>query len=101
VKDENGFVVSLTGNKCPKGLDYGKQEVEDPRRTLTTTVAAAGLSLKRIPVRTSRAIPKARLPEAMQAVRTLLITRPVCLGEVIAGNFLGLNVDLVATRSVD
>ncbi|MEW6515748.1 MAG: DUF1667 domain-containing protein [candidate division FCPU426 bacterium] len=92
--------MRLTGNKCPKGLDYGKQEIENPLRTLATTVLAQNLEIKMVPVRTSLPIPRAKLAEAMEAVKRLRLNCPVDINQVIVANFLGLGVDLVATRSV-
>lgn len=97
---EGGYCVRLTGNKCPKGLDYGKQEIENPLRTLATTVLAQNLEIKMVPVRTSLPIPRAKLAEAMEAVKRLRLNCPVDINQVIVANFLGLGVDLVATRSV-
>ena len=34
-KDKNGK-VNVSGNRCPRGEEYGKQELTEPRRTITT-----------------------------------------------------------------
>lgn len=94
----DGKAAKVTGNKCPKGLGYAIAETEYPLRILTSTVVADGLEVGMVPVRTDRPIPKSRLTEAMEAVRAIRIRRPVRAGEVIAGGFLGLAADLVATR---
>jgi CxxC motif-containing protein len=95
---ENCRVTAIKGNQCPKGLLYGKAEVENPMRTLTTTVVAVGLALTQVPVRTSKPIPKDRLLDAMKEIRRLRIDKPVFVGDIIAKNFLGLGVELIATR---
>lgn len=100
VEADQGYVVSVSGNRCPKGETYARQELENPVRTLTTTVRASGLQVNWVPVRTSRPIPKARLGEAMAAIRSLRIDRPVRAGEAIISRFLGLDADLLATRTV-
>ena len=99
VEVENGYVRSVTGNKCPKGETYARQEIEDPLRVLTTTVQAIGLEVGMVPVRTDRPIPKPRLREAVQAAHKIKITRPVRAGDVLQENFLSLQVNLIATRS--
>ncbi len=38
VKIENGTVLSVEGNTCKRGAIYGKKEVTDPTRIVTTTV---------------------------------------------------------------
>jgi len=98
VEIENHKVVNVSGNKCPKGVPYAVSEVENPCRILTTTVLTEGLSLKAIPVRTDRPIPKAELFRAMEEISKIRITGPVSAGDIISGDLLGLGADLVATR---
>lgn len=95
---EDGKVASVSGQKCKRGDKYARQEVEAPMRTLTTSVLTRGLELRMLPVRTSGPIPKGKLFEAMEAVKRLVVTTPVKAGSVVAVNFLGLGVDLVACR---
>jgi CxxC motif-containing protein len=91
-------VTGVSGNKCPRGEKYAVEEIQNPMRILTSAVVCEGLSLKMLPVRTDRPIPKARLTDAMRAVRAMRLRRPVRSGETIAANFLNLGVDLIATR---
>lgn len=42
VEMENGQVVSVTGNTCPRGAEYAKSEATAPVRTVTSTVRALG-----------------------------------------------------------
>lgn len=95
---ENCRVVKVSGEKCPKGKDYAVSEVENPRRVLTSTVSARGLNLKMVPVRTDKPIPKDRILEAAGEIRKIRLAKPVNTGEVIVRDFLGLGVNLIATR---
>lgn len=97
---ENCRVVKMSGNECPKGEKYAASEIESPMRILTSAVLAEGLSVKMVPVRTDRPIPKSRLAEAMREIKKIRLTHPVKFQEVIAANFLSLNVNLIATREV-
>jgi CxxC motif-containing protein len=99
--DGGSRVSSVAGHECPRGEKYAKQEVEAPMRTLTSAVLTSGLELKMLPVRTNKPIPKAKLPEAMAAVKRITQGSPVKTGSVIVKNFLGLGVDLVATRELE
>ena len=98
---ENCKVVNVHGAKCPRGIKYAASEVEDPVRVLTATVSAEGLSLKLVPVRTDKPIPKADLFRAMEEIRKIRLFKPVNAGDTIKDNFLGLGVRLVATRAAD
>lgn len=97
---ENCRVIKVRGNKCPKGEEYAVAEIENPVRILTATVLSEGLSLKMVPVRTDAPIPKTRLFEAMEEIRRLKVNKPHQPGDVIINNFLGLGVNLIATRNV-
>jgi len=94
-------VISVAGQKCERGDAYARQEIEAPMRTLTTSVLTRGLELKMLPVRTRKPIPKGKLFEAMAAIKLLVVSSPVKAGAIVAANFLGLGVDLVACRSLE
>jgi len=94
-------LVSVSGNKCPKGIRYAKSEIENPQRLLTSVVLSEGLSIKMVPVRTDKPIPKNRILEAMSEIKKIRITCAVSAGSVVVKDFLGLGVDLIATRQCE
>jgi CxxC motif-containing protein len=98
IEIESGKVVKVTGNLCPKGIPYATCEIENPMRILTSTVLTNGLSIKMIPVRTDKPIPKPRLLDAMKEIRKLKLDKPVHVGDVLVSNFLSLGVNLISTR---
>jgi len=100
VEIENGTIVNISGEKCPKGEKYAEMEIQAPKRVLTSTVLAEGLSCKMIPVRTNGPVPRDRIFEAMDKIQKVTVSRPVKAGEVILPGFLGLNIDLISTREV-
>ena len=95
---ENCRVVKVSGNQCKVGESYCLAEIENPMRVLTSTVLGEGLSLKMIPVRTDKPMPKAQLQEAVNEIKKIMVDKPVKVGDVIVSNFLGLGVNLIATR---
>jgi len=90
----------VEGNGCRRGRDYAVAEVEHPQRLLTTTVPARGLSVRMVPVRTSRPIPRAARADAMREIRKVCVSDAVKVGDVVLHDLLGLGVDVVATRAV-
>ena len=98
---ENHKAVKVSGNKCPKGEIYAVSEVENPMRILTSTVIAKGLRLKMIPVRTDVPIPKAKIPQAMEEIRKVRVTKPVLQGKPIIKNLLNLKANLISTREAE
>lgn len=112
---ENCRVVEVSGNKCPKGETYAASEIENPVRILTSAVLSRGidlpttfkgrvlsenLSLKMVPVRTDKPIPRFKIWEAMAEIKKLRVNRPLQAGDAVVNNFLGLGVNLIATRDV-
>ena len=97
---ENCRLVKVSGNKCPRGEEYARAEIENPLRILTGVVLAKGLALKMIPVRTDQPIPKVRILEAAAEIKKLKVTKPLRIGDIIVPNFMGLGVNLIATRDV-
>jgi len=96
---ENCRVVETKGAKCARGKKYAVSETESPERILTSAVVAEGLALKLIPVKTSTAIPKKSILEAMGEVKKVRLNHTVQEGEIIIKNILGLEADLIATRA--
>lgn len=92
--------LMVTGNKCPKGIEYAQQEWFNPMRMLTTTVKTTDSKFPRIPVRTSGAIPKDQINEAMRVINTLTVALPVVVGDIILKNILNLGVDVVVTLTI-
>ena len=99
VDEKNGFRV--TGNHCPRGEAYGKAELQNPVRTLTSTVRITGAAYPRLPVKTDRPIPKHLVAEAMTVVNRLSVSAPVRTGDVLVPDLLGTGANLVATRDLE
>ncbi|MCK9526469.1 MAG: DUF1667 domain-containing protein [Limnochordia bacterium] len=97
---EDNEILSLTGNNCARGKVYATSEHMHPERTLTSIVKARGGVHPVLPVRTNKPIPKDMLKEGMQVAATIEAEAPIKMGDVIVPNFLGLGVDLVATRNL-
>ncbi len=100
LETDGSHVLAVSGQRCTKGEQYGRQEFENPMRVLTTTVLTEGLALRLVPVKTSAPIPKARLAEAMTLIRALRLRQPLRMGEAVVSPLGDLGVDLIATRTV-
>ncbi|MDD6807819.1 MAG: DUF1667 domain-containing protein [Oscillospiraceae bacterium] len=97
---ENGEVVDVKGNTCKRGAEYAKTECTHPVRSLTTTAKVNGGSSYVVPVKSSVAMPKEKLFEAMKVINSTTIDAPVHIGDVVVSNILGLDVDIIATNEV-
>ena len=88
--------LTVTGNTCPRGEEYGRSEFICPVRTLTSTVRVLGGSEPLLPVRTDRPIPKDKLMDCMALIRALTVTAPVTTHQVLVENIADTGADLVA-----
>ena len=92
--------LQVRGNTCPKGEEYGRNEVTDPRRVLTSTVRIEGASIARLPVKTDRPLPKEKMRDCMALLDRVTAVSPVRTGQVLAAGILGTDVNIVATKDL-
>lgn len=92
--------LTVTGNTCPKGDDYARKEVTDPRRVVTSTVRVKGGNLPEASVKTAGDIPKGRIMDCMKSLKDVELEAPVTIGQVILRNVCDTGVDIVATKNI-
>ena len=63
---KDGIVEKVTGNTCKRGSEFGKKEVTNPTRIVTTTVRVHGGSLPVVPVKPASAIPKSAVMDCIR-----------------------------------
>ncbi len=97
--DENG-VLSVSGNTCPRGSEYAKNEYKDPVRMITTTVKLTGADKTLLPVISDGMIPKKKMQECLQVLYGVTVTAPVKMGDVVCKNILDTGVDILAASTV-
>lgn len=91
---------SVTGNGCPRGFEYGINEVTNPVRVITSTVKVQNGELPVVPVKTTNAIPKELNFKCMEEINKVIINAPVKIGDIVIQNVLGTGADIVVTRNV-
>ena len=91
---------SVKGAGCERGVKYAKAELKNPVRLLTSTVRYEGADAEPLPVKTDGPIPKDRIQAAAAALNDIVAYGPVGVGDVLAEDFFGTGVRLVATRSM-
>ena len=93
---EANDIITVTGNGCPRGEEYGRSEYLCPVRTLTTTVRVTGAAEPLLPVRTDRPIPKEKLFACMELIRSMAVPAPVTTGQVLVENIADTGANLVS-----
>ena len=97
---EDGKVISVTGNTCPRGDNYARTEVTDPKRIVTSSILVKNGERCVVSVKTKEPIAKDKIFDVVRAMRGLSLEAPVKIGDVVLSDVAGCNVDLVATANV-
>lgn len=90
----------VEGSMCQKGRDFAICEMTNPGRTLCTTVRTSYRDVPRLPVRTSREIPRTHIFPVMKQLNRVKLEQPVHSGDVIIKNVLDTGVDIIATSDM-
>lgn len=96
-----GEVISVTGNTCPRGEAYGRKECTHPTRIVTSTVRVSGGTLPVVSVKTASDIPKEKMEECVRQLKDVTVCAPVHIGDVILENAASTGVSIVATRNCE
>ncbi|HIV43803.1 MAG TPA: DUF1667 domain-containing protein [Candidatus Faecalibacterium avium] len=100
VEMEGGAVLQVKGNTCPRGDAYGRKEVTNPTRIVTSTVRVTGGTLPMVSCKTRTDVPKGKIFDVARALKDVTVRAPVCIGQVLAENVAGTGVDVIATKNV-
>ncbi len=100
VDDSDLADVKVSGNTCPRGAKYGKEEVVCPKRMVTSVVRVEGGDVAMLSVKTKDAIEKSKIFDALDALKGVSVNAPVKIGDVVVKDVLGTGVDFIATKNV-
>ena len=99
--------LSVTGNRCPRGEVYAREEIRAPKRVVTATCRIEGndgsgfdSSVKRVPVKTASPCPREKIPALLNDIYKIKVTLPVKTGDVVLADWKGEKIDVVATRDI-
>lgn len=100
ILEDNGELL-VSGNKCPRGIEYGRQEMTEPLRILTSSVLVKNGDVPLVSVKTNKPVPRKLLNEIMDILRKTTVEAPVKSGDVLIENILDTGADVIATRNVE
>jgi len=92
--------IKVSGNLCPKGEIYGKEEILAPKRVVTATASIESRIQKRLPIKTIEAIDKDLIFDLLKEIYSLKLKPPIKIGDTIIKNFKKSGVDIVATANL-
>ncbi len=99
--DEEGQIVQVSGNRCPRGALYAKKELTAPERMITSTVRIQGALHPLLPIVSEKAIPKEKIFDVMAEIRKVTVKAPIFVGDVILSNVCQTGVDILASKTME
>ncbi|MCR5567103.1 MAG: DUF1667 domain-containing protein [Clostridiales bacterium] len=97
---DSGEFLSVSGNTCPRGASYARQECTLPLRMITAVIPVVGSRMP-LSVKTNNPVPKQLIGSVMAELGRVSISLPVRAGQVILRNVLGTGSDIIATRNLE
>jgi len=95
----SGFDMVVEGNKCSRGRDFAEHEMDNPSRTLTTTVRTRFPGVPVISVRTAGEIPRNKLMAAMKELSEVMVDTELNCGDTVLENVAETGVSVIITSS--
>lgn len=92
-KNETDF--NVTGNRCPRGIVFARDELLSPKRVVTLSVPFFGG--KRLALKTSAAVPKDKIFEVINEMKKAAPSANASVGDVLIEKVLGLSSNIVVT----
>ena len=94
-----GEFISVSGNTCPRGAAYARQECTLPERMITAVIPVEGSPVP-LSVKTAQPVPKSMIQDVMRELGRVRLRLPVSAGQVVIADVLGTGSDIIATRSL-
>ena len=96
VEKEGDEILSISGNACPRGAVYSKNEVTNPKRVITTTTKT--ISGRLVAVKTDAPVSKANMFNVVNAINKTTVSDNVKIGDVVIEKIEG-NVNVIITSN--
>jgi CxxC motif-containing protein len=92
--------LNVTGNSCPRGAQYAKDELTNPKRMITSFVRVKNRENTVVSVKTSTSIPKGMIFDVMNEIDKVRVTAPTKIGDVAIKNVLNTGADIIITKKL-
>ncbi len=99
--DGHKKVLSVKDNGCKRGEQYAAKELQNPTRTLTSTIKVNDGVLPVVPVKTAGEVPKNMLLQCMEVVRRASCRAPVKRGDILLYDLLGTGINVISCADVE
>ena len=92
--------LNVTGNTCPRGAQYAKDELTNPKRMITSFVRVKNRENCVVSVKTSTSIPKGMIFDVMNEIEKVRVSAPVKIGDIAIKNVLNTGADIIITKNI-
>ena len=92
--------LNVTGNSCPRGAIYAKDELTNPKRMITSFMRVKNRENCVVSVKTSVAIPKGMIFQVMEEINRVGVDAPTRIGDIAIKDVLGTGADIVITKNI-
>jgi CxxC motif-containing protein len=92
--------LTVTGNKCPRGEIYAREEYRSPKRTVTATCMIDSVQSVRLPVKTDKPVLKEHIKGLLDEIYGLRMVPPVKTGDVVIHNYNDTGINVISTKTV-
>lgn len=93
--------IKVSGSSCKIGDNYAIKECTNPTRIVTTTVFVENGIYPTVSVKSEKDIPKNKVFDCLKALKNIVVTAPIHVGDVIYENILDTGADIIATRNIN
>jgi CxxC motif-containing protein len=94
------IVKDVSGNLCEKGVEWARQEIVNPMRSISSSILVEKGELPLVSVRTDTPIPLKNIFDVMKEIKAFRVKAPVNIGDIIIEEVAGLPCNIIATRNV-
>jgi len=97
---DNNKELLVSGEMCVRGVDWARQEVINPLRTIASNILVKNGDWPLLSVRTDRPIPLNKISNTMEEIKKVVLNAPIFIGDIIIENVANTNAMIIATRNV-
>ena len=99
ILSDSGELISFSGNTCPRGAKYARQECTSPERMITAVIPVCGSTVP-LSVKSASPVPKNMIRDIMRDLSAVSVSLPVHSGDTVLPDVRGTGIDIIATRSL-
>lgn len=93
--------VEVSGAKCKRGVNFAKEELTCPMRTVTSSVRTTVKGYPVVSVKTDGEVEKSKIPQLMKILADVKVQKPLPLGSVVVEKLFGTDVNVVTTTDME